>query len=80
MLFSSVAMTCGAKGVGIILTGMGDDGADGLLTMKRSGARTFAQDEASSTVFGMPGAAIERGGVEQVLSLTMLATAIRNLM
>jgi two-component system chemotaxis response regulator CheB len=80
MLFSSVAMTCGAKGVGIILTGMGDDGADGLLTMKRVGARTYAQDEASSTVFGMPGAAIERGGVEQVLSLTMMATAIRNLM
>jgi two-component system, chemotaxis family, protein-glutamate methylesterase/glutaminase len=80
MLFSSVAMTSGAKGVGIILTGMGDDGAEGLLLMKRTGARTFAQDEASSTVFGMPGAAIERGGVEQVLSLTMLATAIRNLM
>ncbi len=80
MLFSSVAAACGAKGIGIILTGMGDDGAEGLLAMRRTGARTFAQDEASSTVFGMPGAAIERGGVEHVLSLTMLATAIRNLM
>jgi two-component system, chemotaxis family, protein-glutamate methylesterase/glutaminase len=80
VLFNSMARTCGAKGIGIILTGMGDDGADGLLAMRRAGARTFAQDEASSTVFGMPGAAIERGGVEQVLPLTMLATAIRNLM
>ena len=80
VLFNSIATTCGSKGLGIILTGMGDDGAEGLLAMRRAGARTFAQDEASSIVFGMPGAAIERGGVEQVLSLPMLATAIRNLM
>jgi two-component system, chemotaxis family, protein-glutamate methylesterase/glutaminase len=80
VLFASVANICGAGGTGIILTGMGDDGAEGLLAMRRAGARTYAQDETSSTVFGMPGAAIERGGVEQVLPLIKLATAIRNLM
>jgi two-component system chemotaxis response regulator CheB len=80
VLFSSVAVISGAASIGIILTGMGDDGAEGLLAMRRAGARTYAQDEASSTVFGMPGAAIERGGVEQVLPLTKLATVIRNLM
>ncbi len=80
VLFESVAGTCGAAAVGVILTGMGDDGAAGLLAMRRAGAHTFAQDQASSTVFGMPNAAIERGGVEQVLSLVSLPAAIVKLL
>jgi two-component system chemotaxis response regulator CheB len=54
------------------MTGMGDDGAQGLLEMRQSGARTIAQDESSCTVFGMPKEAIERGGAERVLSLNKL--------
>lgn len=80
VLFQSVAETCGATAIGLILTGMGDDGADGLLTMRRMGARTFAQDPASATVYGMPGAAIERGAVEMVDSLANLATAVTKLL
>jgi two-component system chemotaxis response regulator CheB len=58
---------------------MGDDGAAGLLAMRQAGAQTFAQDETSSTVFGMPGAAIAHGAVEQVLALSNLATTLSNL-
>lgn len=76
VLFHSVARACGANAVGIILTGMGDDGASGLLAMAREGALTLAQDEASATVFGMPGAAIERGAVRQVMSLSDLSSTI----
>ncbi len=79
VLFESVAACCGAAAVGVILTGMGDDGAAGLLTMRRAGARTFAQDKTSCTVFGMPAAAIERGGVEQVLPLERLPEAVLRL-
>lgn len=80
VLFQSVAEACGAAAIGLILTGMGDDGADGLLAMRRMGGRTFAQDPASATVYGMPGAAIERGAVETVDSLANLATAITKLL
>lgn len=80
VLFESVAMTCGAAAIGVILTGMGDDGAAGLLAMRQVGARTFAQDKTSSIVFGMPNAAVERGGVEQVVSLTNLSAAIAKLL
>lgn len=76
MLFYSIAEACGSAALGIVLTGMGDDGAAGLLAMRQVGARTFAQDKTSSTVFGMPNAAIERGAVEEVLPLTKLPTAI----
>jgi two-component system, chemotaxis family, protein-glutamate methylesterase/glutaminase len=76
VLFASVAKAAGASGIGVILTGMGDDGAEGLLAMRQAGARTFAQDEASCTVFGMPGAAIECGAVERVLPLSHLSAAI----
>ncbi len=79
VLFTSVAQACGAAGIGIILTGMGDDGAAGLLEMRQAGALTLAQDETSSTVYGMPGAALARGGVEQVLALSNLATTLLNL-
>ncbi len=72
VLFQSVAAVCGAAAVGLVLTGMGEDGAAGLLAMRRAGARTFAQDRTGCTVFGMPAAAIERGGVERVLPLKQM--------
>ena len=64
--------------MGVILTGMGDDGATGLLEMKRAGAATVAQDERTSVVFGMPKEAIERGAVDRVLGLPAMAAAILN--
>lgn len=75
VLFESAAQALGARAVGVILTGMGDDGANGLLAMRKAGARTLAQDEASCVVFGMPKVAIERGAVERVLPLDQLAAA-----
>jgi two-component system chemotaxis response regulator CheB len=69
VLFRSVAAAAGPNAVGALLTGMGDDGADGLLEMKRAGARTIAQDEATSVVFGMPKEAIARKAVDQIASL-----------
>ena len=66
-LFISVAEQLGAQAVGILLTGMGGDGARGLLRMKQSGAVTLAQNEASSAVFGMPKEAIEMGAAAHVL-------------
>ena len=76
VLFRSVAQAAGGNAVGVLMTGMGDDGADGLLEMKRAGAATIAQDEATSVVFGMPRAAIERGAVDEVLPLNRIAPAI----
>jgi two-component system chemotaxis response regulator CheB len=76
VLFASVAETAGAHAVGILLTGMGADGADGLLAMKRRGAETIAQDERTSVVFGMPREAILRGGVDEILPLPQIAAAI----
>ena len=78
VLFRSVAQSVGAHAVGVILTGMGDDGAAGLLEMKRAGAATLAQDERTSVVFGMPKEAIERGAVDRVLGLPNIAAAILN--
>lgn len=69
VLFKSAAEYAGKNCVGIILTGMGADGADGLLMMKKAGARTLAQDEETCVVFGMPKEAIKRGAVEQVVPL-----------
>lgn len=76
VLFRSVAEAAGAEAVGILLTGMGDDGADGLLQMKKAGALTIAQDEVSCVVFGMPRAAILRGAVEKILPLAHIPEAI----
>ncbi|HEX7853498.1 MAG TPA: chemotaxis response regulator protein-glutamate methylesterase [Sphingobium sp.] len=73
VLFRSAARCAGANAVGIIMTGMGDDGARGLLEMKQGGARTFAQDEASSIVFGMPKEAIARGAADKVVPLNAIA-------
>ncbi len=69
VLFESVAKTAGNKSIGIILTGMGYDGAKGLLAMRRRGARTIGQDEASSVVYGMPRTAFNLGAVEKQTSL-----------
>ena len=73
VLFKSVAKYAGKNAVGIIMTGMGKDGAEGLLKMKKEGARTIAQDEASSIVFGMPKIAIEIGAIDHVLPLDRIA-------
>jgi two-component system chemotaxis response regulator CheB len=80
VLLTSIADVCGSKSIGVILTGMGEDGATGLLAMRKAGARTFAQDRASCTVYGMPAAAVERGGVQQVLPLDKLPAAVVKLL
>ncbi|HTW57245.1 MAG TPA: chemotaxis response regulator protein-glutamate methylesterase [Terriglobales bacterium] len=73
VLFRSVALSAGRNAVGVIMTGMGDDGAQGLLEMKETGAVTIAQDEASCVVFGMPREAIALGAVDFVLPLDQIA-------
>jgi two-component system chemotaxis response regulator CheB len=75
VLFESVAEWAGRNAVGVIMTGMGADGAKGLLTMRRAGARTIAQDESTCVVFGMPKEAIELGAAETVLPLPRIASA-----
>jgi two-component system chemotaxis response regulator CheB len=76
VMFRSVATEFGADAVGLLMTGMGDDGAEGLGCLKAAGALTIAQDEASSIVFGMPRAAIERGYANRVVSLEALANTL----
>lgn len=76
ILFESVANYAGANSVGVILTGMGADGAKGLLAMKEAGARTIAQDEKSSVVFGMPKEAIKAGAVDKTLNLKDIPQSI----
>jgi two-component system chemotaxis response regulator CheB len=78
ILFDSVAKYAGKNAVGVILTGMGKDGALGLLHMKNEGAYTIAQDEKSCIVFGMPKEAIERGAVTKVVSLNHIVDDITN--
>jgi two-component system chemotaxis response regulator CheB len=73
VLFKSVAHCAGGNALGLILTGMGDDGARGLREMRDAGARTAAQDEASSVVFGMPREAIRLGAADSVLPLNGMA-------
>ncbi|PKO93656.1 MAG: chemotaxis response regulator protein-glutamate methylesterase [Betaproteobacteria bacterium HGW-Betaproteobacteria-10] len=76
VLFRSVAKFAGANALGIIMTGMGDDGARGLKEMHDAGAKTIAQDEASCVVFGMPKEAIKLGGVDQVMPLSRIPDAM----
>jgi two-component system, chemotaxis family, protein-glutamate methylesterase/glutaminase len=76
VLFRSAAQAAGSNAVGVILTGMGDDGADGMAELRAAGAHTIAQDEATSVVFGMPKEAIARGGVDEVLPLARIAQSI----
>jgi two-component system, chemotaxis family, protein-glutamate methylesterase/glutaminase len=76
VMFRSVARAAGSNAIGVILTGMGADGAKGMLEMHQAGARTMAQDETSSVVFGMPKVAIEMGGVDAVVGLEQVASRI----
>ena len=76
VMFSSVAESAGPRAVGVLLTGMGSDGAQGLLQMHQAGSRTIAQDEASCVVFGMPKEAIRAGAVDRVVGLSGIPGAI----
>ncbi|MGH8141138.1 MAG: chemotaxis protein CheB, partial [Steroidobacteraceae bacterium] len=72
----SMAEHIGANAIGVLLTGMGSDGARGLKQMRARGAYTLAQDEATSVVWGMPGAAVALGAVERVLAIEQIAAAL----
>jgi len=76
VLFNSVAQNAGPNAIGVILTGMGADGAEGLLKMKEAGAKTIAQDENTCVVFGMPKEAIRKGAVDRVLPLDQIPDEI----
>jgi two-component system chemotaxis response regulator CheB len=76
VLFGSAAQLAGADALGVLLTGMGKDGAHGLLRMREAGAWTIAQDEATSVVFGMPREASEMGAARQVLPIGAIAPAL----
>ena len=80
VLMHSVAEHVAANAVGVMLTGMGRDGAEGMLAMHKKGARTMAQDEASSVVFGMPKEAYANGGAEKLVPLDKIAQATLNLL
>ena len=69
VMFRSVAQNVGANAIGVMLTGMGDDGAEGMKEMHDNGAHTIAQDEKTSVVWGMPGEAVKHGGVDEIVSL-----------
>ena len=79
VLFKSIAHVCGGHAVGCLLTGMGKDGADGLREMHRAKSHTFIQDEKSSVVFGMPGAALALGVVDQIVQLNQIGAYITSL-
>lgn len=79
VLMNSVAHEAGANAIGVMLTGMGRDGAEGMLAMRRAGARTLAQDEASCVVFGMPREAFANGGAERLVPLNAMAGEIQAL-
>ena len=76
ILFQSVAQQAGRNAVGVVLTGMGADGARGLLQMREAGAHTIAEDESSCIVFGMPKEAIELGAAAEIVPLPMIAARI----
>ena len=75
-MFQSVAKFAGGNSVGVILTGMGNDGAAGMVEMKKASAFNLAQDEASCVVFGMPKEAIKAGGIDKILPLSDIPSAI----
>jgi two-component system chemotaxis response regulator CheB len=78
-LFRSISRAAGGQAVGVMLTGMGADGAEAMLEMSRTGAYTLAQDEASCVVFGMPRQAIAMGGVREVVTLSDIAARLEAL-
>jgi two-component system chemotaxis response regulator CheB len=78
-LFRSIARSAGTQAIGVMLTGMGGDGAEAMLEMSQSGAYTIAQDEASCVVFGMPRQAIAAGGVREIASLSDIASRLETL-
>jgi two-component system chemotaxis response regulator CheB len=78
VLFESVAQAAGSRALGVILTGMGDDGARGLRTLRARGAMTVAQNQETCVVFGMPDQAIRLGGVQEVLPLDRIAPRIEH--
>ncbi len=75
-MLRSVAKAHGENAIGVVLTGMGSDGVEGLKELKRSGAKTIAQDEETCTVFGMPKAAIEEGIIDEVVPADKIAGQI----
>jgi two-component system chemotaxis response regulator CheB len=79
VLFRSAARYAGSNAVGVIMTGMGDDGAQGMFEMKQAGASTIAQDEATCVVFGMPAEAIKRGAVDRIMPLEAISGAVLRL-
>jgi two-component system chemotaxis response regulator CheB len=79
VLFESVAATSGGNGIAALLTGMGRDGAEGLLAIRRAGGVTMAQDEKSSVIFGMPGEAVRLGAAEHVLPPAGIGALLRAL-
>jgi two-component system, chemotaxis family, protein-glutamate methylesterase/glutaminase len=79
VMFQSVAQATGARSIGVLLTGMGRDGAQGLLEMRTAGSHTIAQDEASSVVWGMPGEAVAVGAAQLVLPLAAIASRLMTL-
>lgn len=78
MLFNSVAEEAGINSIGVIMTGMGGDGANGLLKIKESGGKTFAQDEKSCIIFGMPLSAIKLGAVDEIVTLMDIPSRVIN--
>jgi two-component system chemotaxis response regulator CheB len=80
VMMKSMAKSVGNYGIGVMLSGMGSDGANGMLAMRQAGARTIAQDEASCIVYGMPKEAFDRGGIEQVQPLQKIAAEILKLL
>jgi two-component system chemotaxis response regulator CheB len=79
VLFRSVAQNAGRNAIGVILKGMGKDGAKGLKEMLDAGSQTIAQDEATSVVWGMPGEAVALGAAQHIMPLDSVATKIRSL-
>jgi len=79
VMFQSVARNAGKNAVGVILTGMGADGATGLLAMHENGAPTIAQDEQTCVVYGMPGAAVKIGAADEILPLQKITSGIMTL-
>lgn len=79
-MFKSVAKACGPRSVGVIMTGMGRDGADGIVELHKAGAHTVAQDEETSLVYGMPKAAKDTGCVGHIVPLPQVPQTIAKLM